>query len=470
MKIKGAEVKNFASYEDMVFGFEDQGLTLVSGPTGSGKSTLCDIAPWILFGKTAKDGSVDEILSWPGELITFGQIYLDNCSVSRTRGPKAKDNDLFFIPLGSIPTRGKDIPDTQRLLNEFLGMNYELYLSGAYFHEFSRTAQFFTANAKDRRLICEQIVDLSLAKKLQHRLLDEYKTANKHKDTFTSQSSQLLSSINTLKNVQKTEDEKALRWDASQETTRAFVESKYKQFEASRTKTTTNKCGSCGTVLGPNHTHTNDSPNPYLEQLADLELQTNPFAGGVKDYSNEIIEKQKMLDSYSREAELWELQLSDLDLLEQVISDYRSIAIENTIKDIETKTNEMFLNHFDSELKVTFDVAAADKLEVSILKDGNPCSFTQLSKGQRCLLKLCFGISVMQAIQNHHGIKFEQIFIDEGLSGLDDSLKVKAYGLLEGLALDYNSVFVVEHSSEMKERFLNKISVELVNGNSEISY
>jgi len=59
VKILSCVLENFASYERLEFDFSPQGLTLIEGPTGSGKSTLCDAIPWILFGRTAKDGALD---------------------------------------------------------------------------------------------------------------------------------------------------------------------------------------------------------------------------------------------------------------------------------------------------------------------------------------------------------------------------------------------------------------------------
>ncbi len=59
----------------------------------------------------------------------------------------------------------------------------------------------------------------------------------------------------------------------------------------------------------------------------------------------------------------------------------------------------------------------------------------------------------MKAVGNHHGIRFNQVFLDEVLTGMDDSLKNKAHRLLTTLSAEYDSIFVVEHSNEFKELF-----------------
>ena len=182
MKVWSCQLENFASYKELDFQFDETGLILISGPTGSGKSTLCDALPWILFSKTAKGGTVDEIINWTSEEPTKGTVFVTvpegDFIITRIRGKKAKDNDLYFADRnfpGNV-TRGKDLNDTQLLINNLLGLTAELYLSGSYFHEFSQTAQFFTTTPKNRRTICEQIVDLSLAKKLQTNTKDNTKT------------------------------------------------------------------------------------------------------------------------------------------------------------------------------------------------------------------------------------------------------------------------------------------------------
>jgi ABC-type uncharacterized transport system ATPase subunit len=72
----------------------------------------------------------------------------------------------------------------------------------------------------------------------------------------------------------------------------------------------------------------------------------------------------------------------------------------------------------------------------------------------------------MEAVANHHNIKPQQLFLDEALDGLSEEFKVKAYGLLEALSLNYSSVFVVEHSLELKTRFPTVFSVTLTNEGS----
>ncbi len=495
MKVIYCSLKNFASYESLEFNFNDQGLCLIEGPTGSGKSTLCDAIPWGLFGRTAKGGTVSEVLSWPGNKVTSADITLDTGeTIHRSRGPKPGDNDLMIITEDGDTIRGKDLNDTQKLINNLLGFDAELYLSGAYFHEFSQTAQFFATTSKNRRTICEQIVDLSLAKKLQVSISENLKVLKKELDNKQKQVDTLISNLTLLERLQAAEATKVKDWGKAQELKLIKLQNQAVHFDNMKWATIErlqeecaaelkqNICKSCGSIKVKSTNHISlhkikyealiedekSKENPYLEYIRSLENEINPHLGSSKDYTNEIEQKSTEYKSLATGLEQSEIKYLDLTLLTDVIGDFRGAVVKNTIIQLENQTNEYLNNHFDAEIRVTFDIKDADKLEVSITKDGNECSYTQLSKGQRQLLKLCFGVSVMKSISNHHGVNFSQIFFDESLDGMDDTIKLKAFSLFQTLELEYNSIFVVEHSSEIKAAFNNKISVSLINGISVI--
>jgi DNA repair exonuclease SbcCD ATPase subunit len=473
MKILSVSLENFASYKKLDFDFQNQGLTLIQGANGSGKSTLCDLIPWCLFGKTAKGGIADEVLSWPGTEVTKVTLQLENVTIVRSRGPKAKDNDLYYHEYKDLQfcpeIRGKDLLDTQKLINTLLNIDYDLYLAGSYYHEFSQTAQFFTAKAKERRTICEQLVDLSLPIKLQTEGQLLRKIHQKTSQEIKNKINELDSNLALLNRVQAAEDTKAQKWEVEHQFIWDQVSKSYENFELKRDIVISNKCNSCGTKLAePKHIH-NDEVNPFLDRLLSLEAAVNPHTGTAKDYTAEIEAKQ--IEYAYEQCEYAGIQtiLGDLDVLDQIIQDLRSTKIISAINYIETETNKHLTDNFDAEIRVQFDVASADKLDVTIYKDGNQCSYTQLSKGQRCLLKLCFGVSVMSAVQNHHGISLNCLWFDEALDGLSDAFKIKAYRLFETISLQYENIFVVEHSEALKACFQNIYTAELTNGVSTLA-
>jgi DNA repair exonuclease SbcCD ATPase subunit len=495
MRVISCSLQNFASYESLKFDFNDQGLCLIEGPTGSGKSTLCDIIPWILFSKTAKGGLASEVLSWPGDKLTSAELLLSTGeTIYRSRGPKAGDNDCFILDILGDQIRGKDLNDTQKLINNLLGFDYDLYMSAAYFHEFSQTAQFFTTTAKNRRAITEQIVDLSLAKKLQINTSERSKTLSKELATTNSQIIVAKSNIEQLERLNRLEATKVQDWEKSREQKLIRLQNQVLDFENRRwakidkledecaKELKNDVCKECGSikVKGSKHISNHKAKyqnliveeksleNPHLEYIRSFENEINPHLGASKDFTSEIDAKIKQLNLLEDNEYAINLDLSDLDQLSEVVQAFRAELVKNTITQLENETNKLLTDHFDAEIRVEFDIQEADKLEVNITKDGNQASFTQLSKGQRQLLKLSFGVSVMKAVSNHHGIRFSQIFFDESTDGCDEQTKMKALNLLETLALEYESVFLVEHNEAIKSMINNKYSVSLVNGASVI--
>ena len=559
MKITEVSVKNFGSFREYCFK-PRQGGTLVSGPTGSGKSTIFDMIPWVLFGETAKNGAVDEVRMW-GTKETFVTINFtvrgEEYTVVRTRCP----NDLYIIRDG-VTIRGSTLVDTQKKINEIIGLSADTFLAGCYLHEFSKTSNFFYANAKDRRKLMEDLADLSFPTKLaaslatykksiteSHKQLDasilvcnselnsltrflvqakndKMEWDNRQKDLkahYREQNDQFLST----KALKVVEIEKRFsRWASEKEAKihnkillrTAFIkgmtdtdyDSELSKIDIEIRKESQHKCPTCGgpfhssrmsdlaqkreTLLSASHKEktcrlqigTIDrqieelelSSNPYAQELASAKESQNPYAERLAEddvnphvkSSTELSEKVK-----ASELELARLEKdlaanieaqSNIRTLVDVLADLRASLIETTVRQLETLTNEVMSEYFDGELRVSFQVEDADKVSVSLYKDGNTCSFTQLSRGQRQILKLSFGIAIMKVIHDHHAINKQYLFFDECLTGMDEVFKSKAVRLFESLATEYPGIYVVEHSTEFKEHFPSRIEVTNFDGES----
>jgi DNA repair exonuclease SbcCD ATPase subunit len=504
MKILITSLSNFASYKSLSFQFSDQGLSLIQGANGSGKSTLCDAIPWVLFGRTAKDGNVDEVLSWGATEPTTGLVETEHLTVFRSRGLKPKDNDLYFrLDAGPIQ-RGKDLSDTQKLINHHLGFDVDLYLSGAYFHEFSKISRFFEAKAKDRRALCEQLVDLSLPKKLQEAFKNDKKKEQDSLALCDHTRARLADRLDALEHskgqaasfLSSFETDKANALQEALVKIEAFEHQRTKTLENLKSKATTfetdlqalghksnGPCPHCGAkpndtvtaVLGEKLkqvkkelTRWETQENPHLALYEREQSLENTYAERLEEINHDIALRQAQLNNAEEELFFCKQELADLELMAEVVEVMRGELVKDIIQGLQDQTNAMLSRHFEGELSILFDVSEADKVEVTVFKDGNQCVYSQLSKGQRQMLKLCFGVSVMKQVANQHGVSFDQIFFDEALDGFSDESKVKAYGLLQTLSLEYNSIFVVEHSNAMQELFDKRFVVELVNGHSEI--
>lgn len=568
MRLLSIHVENFGSYKELDFSFDRLGLSLVYGPTGSGKSTVLDMATWVMFGCTAKDGAADDVRSWVTKEATEGELHVqtndkETIVITRRRGA---DKDLYWRDAsGSGIQRGKDLIDTQKLLEARLGVSKELYLTGAYFHEFSGTGSFFMAKSRERRQLLEQIADVRLAEKLGIRASETRKKDKKIVDDNRSNLSRMGGSFKQILQNREyvLEQEEKWRVDCSVEietirirkehfesekkskiqslhTRRDAWEARYcektdkilSKIDKLNTKIVALRgvgiildkllseikelestvCEYCG---GPaeaklkaklledariieDKRRINDGymadkvrlieeldahqaeTNPYAEQAVAAETEenhwairlketlkeTNPFSDQLVSLDHQVKDQQRELDELKLKEKELSTRLSSLDLLYDLSNTLRGELVKKAVSEIEKSTNSYLEKFFDSELRVNFILQGSDNLEVEIQKSGYDCTYRQLSKGQRGLLKLCFAVSVMKAASNTAGVHFENLFFDESLDGLDANLKVKAFSLFQELDKEHESILLIDHATEFQEMFDRRFKVRM---NSDIS-
>ncbi len=540
MKLLRCSVKNFGSYKDLEFDFSNLGLSLVYGATGSGKSTLPDIPAWTLFGVTSKGYKADEVKNWlnPDEItmVTLQvQTPKGNILVTRTRG-KSNQNDLYWKEEGNedVSIRGKDLLDTQRLLNARLGVDADLYISGSYYHEFCSTGSFFLASTSAKRELFEKIVDLSLPLKLLEKAKEIEKISKQEYDALLLNERDLkLTLDHNEKELENTKSNNE-NWLVNKSKKIEELWHKVNDFEIKRSNlirkisydmsqislgdmdrimTAINelteevsvlykeKCSECGGskhsdeiynkergigVLNKELNRENNlrkdidrlqerlddalqQPNPYSAAYEEAENAVNIYYKDRLDQLHSWISELKVnLDAVQKEIKtkydymtaLWKISCLSFEL--------RGLLLHRAVQQIEELTNQYLEKYFDSEIKVSFSLEDADKLTVSLQKNGHECVYKQLSKGQRALLRLSFVVAVMHSVSNNQGVHFDNIFMDEALDGLDNDLKSKAFRLFEELSKEHASIIVIDHSEEFKTLFNRQFSVTMDSDTSTI--
>lgn len=532
MKILSFSISNFGSYRKLSFDVADNGLCLIYGPTGSGKSTFQDAPCWVLYGVTAKDGSVDEIKSWQGTGATKGivELELENGAITvvRTRGT-SHQNDLYFTEINDKIVRGKDITETQVLLEKRIGVKKDVYIAGCYFHEFSSSGSFFTDKAKDRRALFERIASLELMKTITDNAVIKIKELKKSYEFEEIKLSNAKSRASVLKNELNSTSINAKQWNSMQVAKIVEYTRKYKEFDRIKSAKIADltalaekhdaeqiemrlaavekmqilkkqlavssiaKCVTCGRSDADSNTGVIEY---QIKQLTNIKAQSNPYTGMLDQatkqdnhYGEQIAqasaEQNPLSSEFNRlEAKVNEIisqihrtevildridqEKDDLELVRDIAVGVRGQILEDSVKQIQMTTNEYLNTYFEAEIKVDFKLEKTDDLKVSIQKSGYDCVYSQLSKGQRGLLKLCFAVAIMKATSERAGVHFEQLFFDESLDGLDADMKIKAFSLFKGLNIDHKSIYLIDHASEFQNMFEKKYQVKLVGDLSEI--
>lgn len=235
MKLGMCSAINFGSYKELDFNFQDLGLTLISGPTASGKSTLMDLAAWTLFGVTAKGGSVDEVRNWSNlDECTKSTLTIEAITITRIRGG-SQQNDLYWVEVDSdIKKRGKDLGDTQKQLNQRLGFDSDTYLAAAYFHEFNPTTHFFIAKAKERRELFEKISDQAFPALIAEKAAGNKKETKAELVKAQMEEHAAKTNLDQIINTKVGTEKKRLSWEKDRETSVAALHDKHATFETQK--------------------------------------------------------------------------------------------------------------------------------------------------------------------------------------------------------------------------------------------
>lgn len=209
--------------------------------------------------------------------------------------------------------------------------------------------------------------------------------------------------------------------------------------------------------------------NHYFDQIETLKDSKNPHESEIDTQKSRIKELSNILAVDNTEHQMNKYKLSSLSELQDLTLQLRGHITKTLVSQLQDETNRCLDIHFDSEFRVSFQVNEGDDLEVSINKGGQQCVYTQLSKGQRSLLNLCFSVAFMKASANHSGTKFSTLFFDEALDGLDSTLKVKAFNLFQELEKDHDTILLIDHAEEFKTLFSHSIEVTTEDGHSVIN-
>ena len=168
MKLNFDSVKfrNFLSFgskwEELIF---QEGVNVILGKNGSGKSSCMETIPFALFGKTHKDIKKSELINWKNRKQLEVQLSFskgdDKYKVLRAIKPdnfEIYKNDTLYEKLSHVR-------DYQTLLEDIIGTNFQTFMSLIH-SNINASKPILSMSKPDKRKFIEKVFGLSIYSKL----------------------------------------------------------------------------------------------------------------------------------------------------------------------------------------------------------------------------------------------------------------------------------------------------------------
>ena len=160
--------------------FTSSSLFAITGPTGSGKSTILDVISLALFNHVPRLGKItkNEILS-KGAILTRNQkeamaavtfqckngVFRSQWSISTNRNDNLRDYEMEILEEASgkiLDVKKSDIPGKNE---ELIGLNYNQFIKSVLLAQ-GEFAQFLKAKKEERGELLEKITGTGIYRKL----------------------------------------------------------------------------------------------------------------------------------------------------------------------------------------------------------------------------------------------------------------------------------------------------------------
>ncbi|AOQ24604.1 hypothetical protein MTAT_19470 [Moorella thermoacetica] len=197
MNLQSVSLKNFTNYRQETVDLTDIHLAALTGRNGSGKSSLMpDSILYALFGATERSNLVDDLVTKNQKDMEVGVEFTiggQRWKVIRSRQLKGRGKTtlaLYQWDNGWINRSGKDIADTQKSINDLLGMDYNSFKASVFALQ-GQADNFTSARPAERKDILFQVLGLSEWASYEEVVKDQVKQVKIELQVLERQEAQL---------------------------------------------------------------------------------------------------------------------------------------------------------------------------------------------------------------------------------------------------------------------------------------
>jgi len=363
IKLSFKNINNLKGHHEVDFSAEplaSAGLFAITGPTGSGKSSLLDVITLALFNKIPrfnKSISKNEI-SNSGSVLTHhtndaeahitysvkGKTYTSSWTINTARTGNLKDYEMFIYDKSGkvLDLKKSEVPAHNETI---IGLKYDQFIKSIMLSQ-GEFAKFLKANKNERGELLEHITGTSIYRSLGRKAYEKYKDAK----TNIEAEMVLLGEIRTL-----SEEEKKMYLTETENIVEKQKELGILLKEAEKIAQVKSAIKKNGDSLRQNEALQNSISVEFknfipLQNKLDLHQKLSPIQGSLATYNSAVAnaqQSQNNLDNYKSQlatakenlqqaiAEMHILTKKDVDEanFKKIMSDFE-LAINNMDRDL----------------------------------------------------------------------------------------------------------------------------------------
>lgn len=170
IKFMNMEIKGFCSIQDLSITLGTEGIHLVKGNNGSGKSSFLNAISWCLYGKTLKNiKDVNTLESWrpndyKGTMVKIffekeGSIHqIIRCQEYKGKVEEAKGGNRLLYLIDGAQVEKKSKPKIQELIEKDLGSSFRLFKNTITFGQ--RLQRIAESSGPDKKALFEEAFEI----------------------------------------------------------------------------------------------------------------------------------------------------------------------------------------------------------------------------------------------------------------------------------------------------------------------
>ena len=208
------------------FNLNSNGITVIRGKTGSGKTTILSALVWALYGVNLKE--VSDVNTWPkyqpkdyqGTKVSI-YFKIDNRLYSVTRcqnykgkvhGSKGKDNLFFFEEGVLVNVKGRK--NIQKEIEKTLKLSYRVFINSVLFGQGLK--RLINETNSDQKALFEEIFDVSYTTQAKTKAMEMYKLEKDILNTLNEKKSVLEASLNAYRDNYRMSRIESKKFDSQQ--------------------------------------------------------------------------------------------------------------------------------------------------------------------------------------------------------------------------------------------------------------